>query len=87
MVSGVLTVQIGDDIHEAGPGAVVWMPRGIPHHFANNGDELVRGFGVTTPAGIERFFTERDQYLASLTGPPDMAYILELNARFGIRPA
>ncbi len=87
VVSGVLTVQIGDDIHEAGPGAVVWMPRGIPHHFANNGDELVRGFGVTTPAGIERFFTERDQYLASLTGSPDMAYLLELNARFGIRPA
>ena len=87
IVSGVMTVHLGDQTHEAGPGALVWMPRRVPHHFENRGDEAVQAFGVTTPAGIERFFAERDQYLNALTGPPDMDVILELNARYGIYPA
>ena len=87
IVSGVMTVHLGDDKYEAGPGALVWMPRRIPHHFENRGDEAVHAFGVTTPAGIERFFAERDQYISTLTGPPEMEVILELNARYGIYPA
>ena len=87
VVSGVLTVHLGDQMYEAGPGALVWMPRNIPHHFENKGDDPVQGFGVPTPSGIEGFFAEREQYLSALSGPPDMDFILELNAQYGIYPA
>jgi quercetin dioxygenase-like cupin family protein len=90
VVSGVLTVHLGDETHEAGPGALVWMAREVPHQFENLGDETVRAFGVVTPAGIERFFAWRDDFLASLGGPPtqeDIERIMEMNERYGIRPA
>jgi hypothetical protein len=46
--------------------------------------------GVVTPAGIERFFAWRENFLQSLDGPPsaaDVDQIMEMNARYGIRPA
>ncbi len=90
VVSGVLTVHLGAETHEAGPGALVWMAREVPHHFENRGDEPVSAFGVITPAGIEKFFEWRDEFLQSLTEPPtptDIEQIMEMNARYGIRPA
>ena len=90
VVSGVLTVHLGEETQEAGAGALVWMAREVPHQFENLGDEPVRAFGVITPAGLEKFFEWRDEFLASLSGPPtpeDLEQILEMNARYGIRPA
>ena len=87
VVSGVLTVHLGDDVHEAGPGALVWMARQVPHHFANNGDQDVHAFGTITPSGLEKFFEERDAYLSALTGPPDPEHLLAMNARYGVHPA
>ena len=90
VVSGVLTVHLGDEVHEAGPGALVWMAREVPHHFANRGDEPVHMFGTITPAGLEKFFEWRETFLQSLDGPPtpeDVEQIMEMNARYGIRPA
>ena len=87
VVSGVITVRLGDEVHRAGPGALVWMAREVPHDFANEGDEPAHLFGTITPAGLEKFFEERDAYLVSLDGPPDPAHLLEMNARYGVRPA
>jgi mannose-6-phosphate isomerase-like protein (cupin superfamily) len=90
IVSGVLTVHLGDDTHEAGPGSLAWMAREVPHHFVNLGVEPVRAFGVITPAGIEKFFEWRDSFLEGLDGPPtpeDVQRIMDTNARYGIRPA
>jgi uncharacterized cupin superfamily protein len=42
VLSGTLTAQVGDEIVEAGPGAVVAKPRGVAHAFWNAGDEPVR---------------------------------------------
>ena len=76
--SGVLTLEVGDRRFEAGPHSLTWLPRHVPHVFANLSDEEVWALGVMTPAGLEEMFEARDRYLAELDGPPDMEVILEL---------
>lgn len=85
VIAGTLTVQIGTDQLRAGPGTLVWLPREVPHTFANLDDEPVHAFGVTTPAGLEGMFAEQAAYFSSLTGPPDEDVIDELGERYGVR--
>jgi mannose-6-phosphate isomerase-like protein (cupin superfamily) len=84
--AGVLTVEVGDRRIEAGPHSLTWLPREVPHVFANLSDEDVWALGVSTPAGLEEMFETRDRYLTGLDGPPDIEVILELNRRYGVRP-
>ena len=85
VIEGVLSVQVGDSTFEAGPGTLVWLPRGEPHTFANLGDAEVRVFGVTTPAGLEGMFEEQGAYFAGLTGPPDEDVVAGIGAKYGVR--
>jgi mannose-6-phosphate isomerase-like protein (cupin superfamily) len=87
VTSGVLTVEVGDQRHEVGTGSLVWLPRGVPHTFANLSDEPVWTVGVITPSGLEEMFAEIAAYLAALTGPPDPETIIAINAKYGVRPA
>jgi mannose-6-phosphate isomerase-like protein (cupin superfamily) len=84
VVDGVLTVKVGERMIEAGPGTLVWLPRGEPHTFANLGDEPVRVLGVTTPAGLEGMFEEQASYFAGLAGPPDEDVVAQIGARYGV---
>lgn len=85
VIEGVLTFKIGDAEFQAGPGALVWAPRGIPHTFANRTDEPVRVLGVITPAGIEGMFREQGDYFSGLQGPPDEDLIAEIGSRYGVK--
>jgi mannose-6-phosphate isomerase-like protein (cupin superfamily) len=85
VVSGVLTFVVGQRRFEAGEGELVWLPRDVPHTFANLGDEPVWVFGVTTPAGLEGMFEEQSAYFAGLQGPPDPERIREIGDRYGVR--
>jgi uncharacterized RmlC-like cupin family protein len=49
---------LGDDVVEAGPGDLVYKPRGQWHTFWNAGDEPARILEIISPAGFERFFAE-----------------------------
>lgn len=84
VVAGVMTYRIGDQLVEAGPETVVWLPRGVPHTFANRGDEEAWAVAVITPAGIEAMFEEQAAALARSDGPPDRGSLIELRARFGV---
>lgn len=66
VISGTLTFAVGERRFEAGPGTLVWLPREIPHTFANLGDEPVWTLGAITPAGLEGMFKEHAEYFASL---------------------
>lgn len=85
VVEGTLTFRIGDDEFEAGPGSLVWAPRGIPHTFANKTDAPVRVLGVIVPAGIEGMFEEQMAYFSQLEGPPDQKIIDEIGGRYGVK--
>lgn len=86
IVSGVLTVEVGNQRFEAGPQSLVWLPRGIPHIFANLSDEEVWTVGTTTPPGLEDMFLEQAAYFEALQGPPDQEVLMALSARYGVYP-
>lgn len=85
VIEGTLTFVIGDERLEAGPGSLVWAPRGIPHTFANMTDEPVRVVGMIVPSGLEGMFAEQGAYFASLQGPPDPAEIDAIGSKYGVK--
>ena len=58
VIEGRMGALLGDDVLEAGPGDLVFKPRGEWHTFWNAGDEPCRILEVIAPAGFERFFAE-----------------------------
>ena len=87
VTSGILTVEVGSQRHQVGPGSLIWLPRGIPHAFANLTSEPACTVGVITPSGLENMFAEIAAYIAALTGPPDPQVITAINAKYGVSPA
>lgn len=58
ILEGTLTMQVGEDTITVSAGDFAFLPRGIPHSFRNAGDSQARALVLTTPAGLEGFFTE-----------------------------
>lgn len=82
VAGGPLTVQLGDDVHELGPGGGYWAPRGVAHTFANFSSSPAMVVSVVTPGGMEGLLAAQGDYLASLpTGEmPDPARVAEIGA-------
>ena len=79
---------VADAVTEAEPGSILWGPRGVPHAFSADTDEL-RVVVVTLPAGLESFFAAVGEP-ARTDGPPPNGWVplvadeAALAARFGI---
>ena len=58
VTEGRVGALLGDEVFEAGPGDLVFKPRGEWHTFWNAGDEPCRILEIIQPAGFERFFAE-----------------------------
>jgi mannose-6-phosphate isomerase-like protein (cupin superfamily) len=60
VLEGILTVQVGDDVFDIGPGDFLSIPPRVPHSFDNlhNGDAPVRAVNVMTPGGLFDMFDE-----------------------------
>ncbi|MFN8224114.1 MAG: cupin domain-containing protein [Gaiellales bacterium] len=56
VMSGHLHVHAGDDVLEAPPGSLVFIPRQMPHVFQNTAAEPASLLVLFTPAGMEGFF-------------------------------
>lgn len=79
VVSGILTVEVGDQRYEAGPESYVFMPRGLPHVFANLSEDEVRAVVLFNSSTLARMFEEQAEYRASIQGPPDLAILTEIS--------
>ena len=71
VIDGHLLVQVGQERHDLGPGCFAWLPRQVPHAFANVSASPVHLVGGAAPGGIEEFFAAQGAYFAQLQGPPD----------------
>jgi quercetin dioxygenase-like cupin family protein len=58
VLEGEHVFEIGDREFTAGPGAVVFAPRGVPHAHRRAAARTGRFLTLTSPAGFERFFRE-----------------------------
>ena len=80
VLEGEVGMQIGDRELRAGPGTLVFKPRGVPHAFWNPGDTPARMLELISPAGFERYFEEAADLYAS--GPRDADLAAELRRRY-----
>ncbi|WP_433781385.1 cupin domain-containing protein [Actinomycetospora sp. CA-101289] len=74
VLSGVLTVQLGDRIDTVGPGGWAFAPVGTPHTLANLAAADARVLCVFAPGGFERRFERMlaaDPEGAGLVGPAE----------------
>jgi len=82
VISGRMGALLGDDVVEAGPGDLVFKPRGQWHTFWNAGDEPCHILEIISPAGFEQFFAELGPIAAG--GAPDPERMGELCARYAL---
>jgi mannose-6-phosphate isomerase-like protein (cupin superfamily) len=58
VVQGEHVFQVGDEEFHAGPGGVVFAPRGVPHAHRRVVPRTGRFLTLASPAGFEGFFRE-----------------------------
>ena len=99
VLEGRMGAILGGDVLEAGPGDLVFKPRGEWHTFWNAGEDPCRILEIISPAGFERFFAELVELGGVTEAQPDAVrslcdrYELELDPasvpglveRFGVR--
>lgn len=85
LLSGRLTLRLGDTTHDVAEGGFAWMPRGEGHGFANLGGEPTSFLGlVAPPGGMQRFFEAVAAELADADAPPEPERMMQLNAEHGV---
>ena len=99
VVEGRMGAILGDQVLDAGPGDLVFKPRGEWHTFWNAGDVPCRVIELISPAGFEVFFEELVDMGGVAGADPaalgalceryalemDPASVPELVERFGVR--
>ena len=82
VLDGVLTVQVGDELVELGPGDFASVPPGVPHTFSNTNPQQqpVRAVNVMAPGGFDGYLRE----MLALGSPPDATTLNEIGRRHGV---
>ena len=80
VLDGVLSVRLGDETYQLGPGSFVCAPPGVVHTFSNTSDSPVRFLNFNTPAGWEDYM--RDLAEAAKSGPLTPAVIGPIASRY-----
>ena len=58
VVAGTVDIVVDGERSAIGPGGFAYVPRGIPHAFANAGAGWARLLEVDTPRTLDAYFTE-----------------------------
>ncbi len=78
VLTGRIGALLGDAEVEAGPGDLIFKPRGQWHTFWNAGDESATVLELIAPAGLEQFFRS----LATMGSEPDPDELARLAAPY-----
>ena len=82
VVSGSLTFTVGGQTHDAPAGSFIFIPPGVVHSFSNPTDTPATCVNAYVPGGIEGFFVEMGEAMAS--GPPDPAELRRLSEKYDV---
>jgi mannose-6-phosphate isomerase-like protein (cupin superfamily) len=83
VLEGTLTVLVGDEQIELGPGGFACAPPGVRHTFANRSEEPVRFLNINAPGGFERYM--RELAAAAKEGAMTSERIGEIASRHDVR--
>lgn len=86
VLEGQIRFRQGEDEFVAGPGTLVWGPRGVPHAFKVE-SESARALVIVTPGGFERMFEEGGVPAGDSAEPPEQEYdpeaAIAISKKFG----
>ena len=78
---GRIGASVNGEIVNADEGATVLVPRGVTHTFWNDTDATATVLEIFTPAGLEDWFSELAEIVAS--GTFDLDDIVNTGRRYG----
>ena len=88
VLAGGIRGVCGDQEWRATTGAFVWLPRGVPHGYAVDGDEPLRTLAIALPAGFDRFVVEAGEPARERSLPPpaapDIEKLVAAGTKYGI---
>jgi quercetin dioxygenase-like cupin family protein len=73
VVSGTVRFTVGHTVHDAPPGTLVMVPPGVPHTFANPGDQPVVMVNTFTPDLYVQYFRDLRDAIAAGAGSMQQA--------------
>ena len=82
VLAGTMGALLGDDVVEAGPGDLVYKPRGQWHTFWNAGEVECRILEIISPSGFEKFFEELVDAGGPVAAGPEK--LEDLSRRYGL---
>jgi quercetin dioxygenase-like cupin family protein len=86
VLEGEIRFRRGEEEFVAGPGTLVWAPRGMPHAFSVE-STTARALIIVTPGGFEQMFVEGGVPVIASPTPPAQHYDPDaaraLAAKFG----
>lgn len=72
LLDGTMTFTVDGTIHDARPGTVVLVPRGVVHSYRNVGDGPARMLFLYSPPGMEAMFPEIGRAAVRGVVPPPL---------------
>src|SRR4051794_16539061 len=78
ILSGRMGAQIGDEVVEAGPGELVFKPRGIWHAFWSASDEETHVLELISPGDFSEYFAELAPLITAES--PDFEKLAQIQA-------
>jgi quercetin dioxygenase-like cupin family protein len=93
VLEGLIEYRAGEETHELGEGAFLYLPQGVPHAFRIRGDTPARFLGFTAPGGLMGLYDEvgvpaavmhLPQEGEGLSMPEEIARWNEVGPRYGL---
>jgi quercetin dioxygenase-like cupin family protein len=81
VLEGEYEFQCGERMFKGSKGAMVVLPKEIPHGFKNTGNATGRALIVLVPGGMEKVFEDLS---AMPPGPPDLGKINAITMKYGV---
>lgn len=82
VLEGEYRVRLQDDLLTLKKGQMAFLPRGVPHTYANAGGATARMLVITTPGGFEHFFRDIDALCKR--GAPAPEQLTPIGAKHGL---
>ncbi|MDT0344053.1 cupin domain-containing protein [Streptomyces litchfieldiae] len=83
VAEGTVGAVLGEREIQAGPGTVLFAPRGVRHTFWNAGTGTTRLAMVIAPGNLDAYFAGIDEAIGSIADP-DLNALLKHAEQFGI---
>jgi mannose-6-phosphate isomerase-like protein (cupin superfamily) len=84
VVTGDFLFKAGGESHQLPTGASIWLPRGIPHIWANTSNVDGKLILVCQPGGFEKFFEEMGAAMADANSATAEAKMKAVMANHGM---